>query len=143
MGRRVADDAAGGEQPTADLLLSFGSDERGLGLNLLSYKPAGEDGYFALLAAPSIEVGADEVVARDLLLVVDISGSMRGEKMEQARSAARFVVESLNPADRFDVIAFSSASDAWAGRLQPVNAENRDAALDWIDDLHATGSTDI
>lgn len=135
--------SASGEQPPADLDLYFGTDESEIGLNLLSYKPAGEDGYFTLLAAPSIEVTADEVVARDLVLVVDISGSMKGEKMEQARSAARSVVEALNPADRFNVIAFSSASDAWAGGLQPVDAEHRAAALNWIDDLRASGSTDI
>ncbi len=132
-----------GEQPPADLDLYFGSDERTIGLNLLSYKPAGEDGYFALLAAPSITAPADEVVARDLILVVDVSGSMKGDKMDQARAAARFVVEALNPDDRFDVIAFSSASDAFAGSLRPVDGGNREAALDWIDDLRANGSTDI
>jgi Ca-activated chloride channel family protein len=135
--------AASGEQPPTDLELYFGSDDSAIGLNLLSYKPAGEDGYFALLTAPSIEVAADEVVARDLILVVDVSGSMKGDKMEQARAAARYVVEALNPDDRFDVIAFSSASDAFAGGLQAVNAASRAAALDWIDDLRANGSTDI
>lgn len=146
---RIGDDGAqityesAGEQPPADLDLYFGSDAGAIGLNLLSYKPAGEDGYFALLAAPGIEVAADEVVARDLILVVDISGSMKGDKMEQARAAARYVVEALNAEDRFDVIAFSSASDAFAGSLRPANEDNRAAALEWIDDLRANGSTDI
>lgn len=132
-----------GEQPPADFDLYFGTDESAIGLNLLSYKPAGEDGYFALLAAPSIEVDSSEVVARDLVLVVDVSGSMKGEKMEQARAAARYVVEALNPEDRFDIIAFSSASKAFAGEMQAANADKREAALEWIDDLRVNGSTDI
>lgn len=132
-----------GEQPPADFDLYFGTDESAIGLNLLSYKPAGEDGYLALLAAPSVEVASDEVVARDIVLVVDISGSMKGDKMEQARAAARYVVEALNPHDRLGVIAFSSASEAWAGELQPADEQKRADALEWIDDLRANGSTDI
>ncbi len=146
---RTQDDAAvisfeqSGEQPPANFNLYFGSDESAIGLNLLSYKPAGEEGYFALLAAPSINVAQDELVARDVLLVVDVSGSMKGDKMEQARAAARYVVAELHPEDRFDVIAFSSASAAWAGGLQPATKAKRDAAGQWIDGLRATGSTDI
>ena len=146
---RTEDDSAlvtfeqAGEQPPADFDLYFGTDESAVGLNLLSYKPAGEDGYFALLAAPSLKVPGDEVVARDVVLVVDISGSMKGEKMDQARAAARYVVDALNPQDRFDIIAFSSAADAWSGKLRDPNAQNREAAQEWIDHLRASGSTDI
>ena len=146
---RTEDDSAlvtyeqSGTQPAADFDLYFGTDESAIGLNLLSYKPSSEDGYFALLAAPSLEVPGDEVVARDVVLVVDISGSMKGEKMEQARAAARYVVDALNPEDRFDIIAFSSATDPWSGKLQDTDAKSRDAAQAWIDRLRAGGSTDI
>lgn len=146
---RTEDDSAlvtfeqSAEQPAADFDLYFGTDESAIGLNLLSYKLAGEDGYFALLAAPSLEVPGQEVVARDVVLVVDISGSMKGEKMEQARAAASYVVDALNPEDRFDIIAFSSATDAWSGKLQDTGAARRAEAQEWIDRLRAGGSTDI
>ena len=142
---RTHDDSAlvtfeqAGEQPPADFDLYFGTDESAIGLNLLSYKPASDDGYFALLAAPSVEVASDEVVARDLVLVVDISGSMKGEKMEQARAAARYVVEALNPDDRFDIIAFSSARRRLVGQNAGGRCHNRESALAWIDDLRANG----
>jgi Ca-activated chloride channel family protein len=77
------------------------------------------------------------------VLVVDVSGSMKGEKMDQARAAAAHVVAALNPDDHFDVVAFSSASSAFQGSLQPATPDNRAAALAWIDDLRANGSTDI
>lgn len=130
-------------QPDSDLDLYFGVDKQAIGLNLLSYHPAGEDGYFVLLAAPGVDVAPDEVVARDLVLVVDISGSMRGDKMEQARAAAKFVVEHLNPGDRFNLIAFSSATNSWESGLQPVDAGTVKDATHWIDRLRASGSTDI
>ncbi|MBI1297764.1 VWA domain-containing protein [bacterium] len=126
-----------------DFVLYFGTDESAIGLDLLSYQPTGEDGFFLLLAAPSVDVREQEVIARDLVLVLDVSGSMQGEKMEQARRAAKYVVENLNPEDRFNLIAFSTGTDAWSGSLQPADAAGREEALAWIDDLRANGSTDI
>jgi Ca-activated chloride channel family protein len=130
-------------QPEQDFSLFFGVDKSAVGLNLLSYKPAGEDGFFVLLAAPSVEVAPAQIVARDLVLVLDISGSMQGEKMEQARAAAHFLVDALNPDDRFNLVAFSTGVRLWEGALQPADAAHRQAAHAWIDTLAAGGSTDI
>jgi Ca-activated chloride channel family protein len=146
---RTGDDAAligyeaSNSQPEQDFSLFFGVDEDAIGLNVLSYKPAGEDGFFVLLAAPSIEVAEQEIVARDLVLVLDISGSMQGQKMDQARVAAHFLVDNLNEGDRFNLIAFSTGVRLWEGELQPVDDDSRAAAHDWIDTLQAGGSTDI
>jgi Ca-activated chloride channel family protein len=126
-----------------DFVLYFGTDESAIGLDLLSYKRGGEDGFFLLLAAPSLKAAGQEVIARDIVLVLDVSGSMQGEKIVQARDAARFVVENLNPEDRFNLISFSTGTEWWQSELQPVNADSRGNALDWIDDLLANGSTDI
>ncbi len=130
-------------EPEQDFLLFFGTDESLLGVNLLSYKPGTEDGFFLLLAAPSIQVSTTQVVQRDLVMVLDVSGSMEGEKLLQAKQAARYVVEHLNPGDRFNLIAFSSGVRFWEGQLQPVDPESREAALAWVDSLDAGGSTDI
>jgi Ca-activated chloride channel family protein len=134
---------ANAAQPEQDFELYFGVDEAAVGLNVLSYKPAGEDGFFLLLAAPSVEVAQDEIVERDLILVVDVSGSMQGEKIEQARNAAKGVIDQLHGGDRFNLIAFSTGVRLWQSELQPASAENRQAARAWIDKLSATGSTDI
>ncbi len=134
---------ANAAQPDQDFELYFGVDEAAVGLNVLSYKPAGEDGFFLLLAAPSVDVAQTEIVERDLILVVDVSGSMQGEKIEQARNAAKAVVEQLHDGDRFNLIAFSTGVRLWNRRLQPASDANRQAAHRWIDGLAATGSTDI
>lgn len=134
---------ANAAQPEQDFELYFGVDEAAVGLNVLSYKPAGEDGFFLLLAAPSVEVAQDEIVERDLILVVDVSGSMQGEKIEQARNAAKGVIDQLHAGDRFNLIAFSTGVRLWQSELQPASTANRQAARAWIDKLSATGSTDI
>ncbi len=126
-----------------DFTLYWGSDESAVGVNLLSYKPAGEDGFFLLLAAPALDVAADAVIERDIVLVLDVSGSMEGEKIIQAQAAARFVVDHLNGGDRFALISFSTGVDRWKGDLQAANDENRASAQKWIERLRSTGSTDI
>ena len=110
-----------------------------IGLNLLSYQAAGEDGFFVLLVAPGIAPG--EVVAKDVILVLDTSGSMEGEKIVQARQAARYVVEHLNPDDRFGVVTFNTAVNRYAPTLLP--AGDAAAAGATIDGLSAAGGTNI
>jgi Ca-activated chloride channel family protein len=123
--------------------LYWGVADDSIGVNLLSYRPVEEDGYLALLLAPSIEVTGDAVVQRDLIVVLDVSGSMEGDKMGQARAAADYLVDHLNPGDRFNLISFSTGVRRWSNGLEEVTADNSADAHDWIARLEAGGSTDI
>jgi len=130
-------------RPEGDFTLYFGTNESAIGVNLLSYQPAGNDGYFVLLAAPSVERTAKAIVQRDIVLVVDVSGSMSGDKLQQAIGALHYVVDQLNPDDRFNLIAFSTGVKLWQSTLQAVTPAAQEAAHRWIDHLSATGSTDM
>ncbi len=110
-----------------------------IGLNLLSYREPGEDGFFLLLAAPSVAV--NEVAAKDVILVMDTSGSMEGEKMAQAQEAALYVVEHLNPADRFNIVTFSTGVRNYMPAL--VSAESPGDYATFINSLEALGGTNI
>lgn len=125
--------------PDQDYELYYTVSPEAIGLNLLSYKEAGQDGFFLLLVAPAVEV--DEVIAKDVILVVDTSGSMEGEKMRQAKEAARYVVTHLNAEDRFNVVAFSTGVRLFQPQL--AAATQADAALRFIDNLEAMGGTNI
>jgi Ca-activated chloride channel family protein len=144
---RSADDRAtvtystAGELPANVFDLYWGTDDRAVGLSLLSYKPAGEEGYFVLLAAPGL--AGEEIVERDLVVVLDVSGSMRKAKLEQARAAVQSIVESLRPGDRFNLVAFSSGVALWREALQPVDGVGQREAVRWLEGLRAVGSTDI
>lgn len=127
--------------PDKDFTLYYGLSGEEFGLNLLSYREPGEDGFFLLLVAPNVEAKAAERVAKDVLCVLDVSGSMRGEKLAQAKEALRFVLGNLHEDDRFNIIAFSTGVQAFAQGLQPPSA--RDAARRWVDDLRAAGGTNI
>ena len=87
---------------------------RGLiGTTVVTHAPGGGDRFAMLVVSPPV-VSSDMVLARDLTLVVDVSGSMSGGKMEQARSALNQALGTLRAADRFRVIAFSSGVTEFA-----------------------------
>ena len=114
----------------------------GIGTSLVAHAPGGEDGYFLLFVSPPAP-GSARAIPRDLTLVVDVSGSMGGGKMDQARAALRQALGSLSPQDRFRVIAFASDvrefRDGWAAATPAVLEEARD----FVDRLQASGGTNI
>src|ERR1043165_8409196 len=85
----VGDNAAGGD---FELLLPLA---HGLvGLSLIPHHPAGEDGYFMMLLAPGAAADAN-ALRRDVVAVIDVSGSMSGEKLAQAKAALTQLLGSL------------------------------------------------
>ena len=116
---------------------------RGLvGTSLVTHAPGGEPGFFMLLLAPpQLEEG--NVIPRDLSLVVDVSGSMSGVKMDQAKAAILQTLETLRPTDRFRLVAFSSAVRNFRPGFVQATAENVTAARRFADNLTANGGTNI
>lgn len=97
-------------------------------------------GYFA----HRFRAGADpRIFPLDLVLVLDVSGSMMGEKIEQLRQAAQGVIRNLREGDRLSLVFFSGGAAApWEGLLS-LTSELRQRALDAIDALSAGGGTNI
>ncbi len=128
--------------PDTDFILRYGLAREEINVNLLTYRESADGrGFFALLVAPPIEVETERVVARDIIVVLDQSGSMDGEKWDQARAAAAYVLEHLNPEDRFNLIVFSTGWSVFANEMQPPREAQ--AAIEWINDLEAIGGTNI
>ena len=127
--------------PDKDFALYYTVSEEDLGVNLLSYQERSEDGFFMLLVAPNVEVDDAQILAKDVIFVLDTSGSMEGEKIEQAKDALLFVLDNLNPEDRFNIVEFSTGVRTYSSGLEPARRA-RDAA-DWVRDIRAGGGTDI
>lgn len=131
-------------KPDRDFELYYSVAEDDIGLNLVTYRePEGRDpaGFFLLLAAPSVEIDPDRIVPKDVFFVLDQSGSMEGEKFRQAQQALHYVLNNLNPDDRFNIVAFSTGTRWFAGDLE--GGEAVPDARRWVDSLSAKGSTDI
>jgi Ca-activated chloride channel homolog len=110
-------------------------------ITMLANAPGNDDGFALItLSPPSIR---PRPVPRDLTFVIDVSGSMSGEKIEQARAAGKQVLRTLSPMDRFRLIDFSSDVRTFRDDFSPATRENIHAAERYLDQLDAQGSTNI
>ena len=132
-------------RPDTDFQLLFSTSESDIGVSLLAHRPLGDDGTFLLFAAPGAERrrSDDPPHAKDVVFVVDTSGSMAGKKIAQARKALAFCVENLNDVDRFEVVRFSSETEPCFERLVDASRANRERAATWIEQLRPIGGTAI
>ncbi len=141
--RATAGYEAGDVRPDTDFALYFAPEKDEIGLNLLTQRSAGEDGYFLLLASPGVDVKEKQVVLKDVAFVLDTSGSMAGKKLDQAKKALQFCVENLNDGDRFEILRFSTEVEPLFDKLVGASKPNRSKAEDFIRDLKPTGGTAI
>lgn len=130
-------------KPDKDFNLFIGTAVTPVGLSSLSYKKQGEDGFFLLNISPGFVSDKDQLINKDITFVLDVSGSMAGEKMEQAKKALKFCVANLNDNDKFEIIRFSTLSSALFGKRVVANKSNRYDANKFIDDLKAIGGTNM
>jgi Ca-activated chloride channel homolog len=112
------------------------------GLSVVSHAPGGENGYFMLYVTPP-EMAETQRIGRDLTMVVDVSGSMSGTKLEQAKAAMLLMLGSLSSRDRFRLIAFSSGVRSFREGYAIADADALDRARNWTTALVADGGTNI
>ncbi|HEY3418318.1 MAG TPA: VIT and VWA domain-containing protein [Armatimonadota bacterium] len=130
--------------PDQDLVLYYTVSEQQIGTNLLTYRDNKGDGYFLLLAAPKAEIRESEVQPKDVIFVLDTSGSMGGDqKIQQAKAALKYCIGSLNKRDRFNIVSFSSEVRRWREGLADATADQKKAAEAYVDDLRSEGGTNI
>ena len=141
--RATAGYEASNVEPDTDFALYFAPEKDELGVNLLTHRARGEDGYFLLLASPGVDVKEKQVVLKDIAFVLDTSGSMAGKKLEQAKKALHFCVENLNDGDRFEIMRFSTEVEPLFDKLTEASKQHRARAEDFIKDLRPMGGTAI
>lgn len=137
------------ENPDADYEYVYQLDPDELGLFSFSYflpdsiKYCDDfgRGYFGFIVEP--DPGDSIIISKTFTLIIDRSGSMSGEKMEQAKEAATYIVNNLNAEDKFNIIDFDDMVVSLFEDHVPVNITNQNAALDYIETLYADGSTNI
>ena len=130
--------------PGDDFRLFFDTGEESVAASVVSYRPkSDEDGYFLMLSSPEVKAADSKPTPKTVVFVVDRSGSMSGEKIEQAKGAAKFVLNNLREGDLFNIVAFDSEISAFRPELEKFNADTRAAATGFINGIYAGGGTDI
>lgn len=129
-------------RPDTDFRLMFSRTPKLMGVDLLTYRKPGEDGYFLLLASPGFYEPRN-VQPKDICFVLDTSGSMADTKIDQAKKALKFCLANLNEKDRFEIIRFSTEAEPFFKSLATASPENIRRAGEFVNAFKPIGGTAI
>ncbi|MBE9187037.1 after-VIT domain-containing protein [Microcoleus sp. LEGE 07076] len=123
---------------------------------ILRYRVAGENtqatvltqsdqrgGHFATYLIPALKYKANEIVPKDVVFLMDTSGSQQGEPLAKSKELMRRFIQGLNPKDSFSIIDFANTAKALSTTPLANTAANRQSAIDYIDKLQANGGTEL
>lgn len=128
-----------------DFELVFGVSPDDVALHLLTYRDDDdEDGYFMLLGNPRKGLEDKQRIAKRVVFVIDTSGSMKSDKkLEQAKEALQFTLQSLHRNDLFGLITFSGDVNKFSNDLAPASEREIEKAVKHVKKLEANGGTNI
>ncbi|MGD8307533.1 MAG: VIT and VWA domain-containing protein, partial [Ignavibacteria bacterium] len=130
-------------KPDTDFKLYYNTDNDDIGISLLTYNDENDEGYFLLTAAPSFIIDENKIDQKNITFVIDVSGSMAGKKLRQAKQALLYCINNLNPGDGFEIIRFSTEAYALFGKTVDANGNNLKRAEKFIESLKPVGGTNI
>jgi len=128
-----------------DFQLFYQLGDKDVGLTALVHRPVAADpGYFMALITPKVEMKKEYQVPRDVVLVLDTSGSMRENgKLDQAKKALNYCLNSLDKGDRFALMNFATTVNRYKDGLVDADPDRVAQAKKWVDNLDAVGGTAI
>ena len=129
--------------PSQDFWLYYAVSDEDLGMTLVTYNDPDDDGYFLLVVTPPAPTSSAEILPKDIVLVLDQSGSMSGDKIEQAKEALLFILGNLNPSDCFAVVSFNDYAQILTDGLTEVTADSIADARARVAGISAGGMTNI
>jgi len=139
----VSFESESGKEPQ-DFQLFYTISKEDFGLTLLTNREAGKDGYFLLMISPKDNWTEQEYSAKDVVFVVDTSGSMaEAGKMEKARSALLYGISILRPQDHFNVISFAGEEHLMEPGLVAADEKGRQRGEAFVKSLKPGGGTNI
>ena len=112
------------------------------GLTLYPGK-SGEDNYFLALVEPPQAIATAQINPREYVFVVDISGSMHGFPLDTTKALLRHLIGNLRASDSFNVMLFSGSNRMLSDEPVPATRANVERAIATIDNIRASGSTEI
>jgi len=128
--------------PNKDFILKYEVVGDKPEMALLAHRAEGS-GYFMLMIQPKASYTPEEITAKEMIFVVDCSGSMSGEPIAKAKQAMRRFLRGLQPKDTFQVIRFSVTASGLSPQPLPATLENVERGLSYIDGLSGGGGTQM
>ncbi|MGL5062067.1 MAG: after-VIT domain-containing protein, partial [Microcoleus sp.] len=123
---------------------------------ILRYRVAGETtrstvltqadkrgGHFAVYLIPALNYPPDRIVPKDVVFLMDTSGSQRGEPLAKSKELMRHFIQGLNPRDTFTIIDFANTAKVLSATPLANTAQNKQSAMTYIANLEANGGTEL
>jgi Ca-activated chloride channel homolog len=140
---RISFESRPGREPQ-DFQLFYSVSDEDFGMTLLTHREPGKQGFFMLTISPKDGLAEQEYASKDIVFVLDTSGSMaEAGKMEKARAALLFGVRSLRDGDRFNVISFAGEERLMSRELIQADAAGRATGEQFVKELRPVGGTNI
>ncbi|MBU4222641.1 MAG: VIT and VWA domain-containing protein, partial [Euryarchaeota archaeon] len=128
--------------PGQDLTAVYTTDNPPLNGNMLFYNKGGV-GYMMHVFSPNETQLGTTALSKDVIFVVDKSGSMSGEKIAQVKKVFTKIISDLPPDDYFNVIFFDATMRIYSGNLMEANTKNKADAANFVNSLDASSGTNI
>jgi Ca-activated chloride channel homolog len=129
--------------PNQDFILRYAVAGDQMQTGLLAHSPGGQGGYFTLILQPPAAPPQKDVSPKEMVFVIDQTGSQRGVPIQKAKETLRYCIENLNPHDTFQLLGFNTQVYPCFSHPVPVTEENVTQALKFLEPLEGNGGTDI
>lgn len=128
------------EIPNRDFVLRYEVASDSLRSGVLTHRDD-KEGYITLILIPPKRVKSEQVAPKEMIFVIDRSGSQRGKPLQKAKETIKYVIDHMNPNDTFNVIDFGSTANMLFSEPKKATAEFREKALRYVQSLEGNGGT--
>jgi len=130
------------ELPNRDLVVKYGTASTKTMVGVLSHR-VDDDGYFVLVVQPKAEYRTGDITPREVILLIDTSGSMDGHPLRQAKDVAGVMLDTLGDRDTFNIVSFSGDVALMSEHAIAGDAKGRAAGHAYLDTLQSGGGTEM
>jgi Ca-activated chloride channel family protein len=128
--------------PNKDLILRYQVAGKETQTTVLSQADE-RGGHFATYLIPAVAYQSNQIVPKDVIFLIDTSGSQSGAPMAQSKALMRRFIKGLNPDDTFTIIDFSDTATALSKTPLQNTPQNREKAIAYVNRLDANGGTEL
>jgi Ca-activated chloride channel family protein len=128
--------------PNKDFILEYSIAQKEISTVMLTHRE-NNDGFFQLIMTPKIENGPKDIFERELVFVVDNSGSMMGEPVEKCKQLIKHCLSKMRSGDLFRVLKFAGSTDEMSPEPLPATSDNITRALSYVDNMSGGGGTEM
>ncbi|MBD1861705.1 MULTISPECIES: VIT domain-containing protein [Trichocoleus] len=128
--------------PNKDLILRYRVAGKETQATLLTQADA-QGGHFAVYLIPAVQYRSNEIVPKDVVFLMDTSGSQEGDPLAKSQELMRRFINGLNPNDTFSIIDFSNTTTQLSPAPLPNTPANRAKAIAYVDQLKANGGSEL